>query len=91
MRLWLASNGGPIFTCLDVDKVWQNASSTKGHLKKYDRKSKEGGHAVCIVGYTKDYFIVRNSWGNWGDKGFAYASNEYARAAFDEAYGVVMK
>ena len=30
----------------------------------------EGGHAVTIVGYTKEGFIIRNSWGtSWGDKG----------------------
>lgn len=32
-----------------------------------------GGHAMCIVGYTKDSFIVRNSWGtNWNDNGYCY-------------------
>lgn len=34
-----------------------------------------GGHAILIVGYdkTKNYFIVRNSWGeDWGDKGHCY-------------------
>ena len=32
-----------------------------------------GGHAVTVVGYTKDAFILRNSWGkNWGDKGYCY-------------------
>ncbi len=26
-----------------------------------------GGHAILIIGYLKDYFIVRNSWGtDWG-------------------------
>jgi len=29
-----------------------------------------GGHAMCVVGYTRNGFILRNSWGkNWGDKG----------------------
>lgn len=29
-----------------------------------------GGHACAIVGYNKDGFIIRNSWGpNWGDHG----------------------
>ena len=32
--------------------------------------SSQGGHAVTIVGYTKDAFIIRNSWGTaWGDNG----------------------
>ena len=48
-----------------------------------------GGHAVALVGYTADHFIVRNSWSTtWGDKGFAYASYPYATEAFTEAYGV---
>ena len=48
-----------------------------------------GGHCVALVGYRKDSFIVRNSWGTgWGDKGFAYASLPYAQAAFTEAYGI---
>ena len=30
------------------------------------------GHAIAIVGYTKEGFIVQNSWGKgWGHKGFA--------------------
>jgi pimeloyl-ACP methyl ester carboxylesterase len=32
----------------------------------------EGGHAVAIVGYTREGFIIQNSWGeSWGHKGFA--------------------
>ena len=30
----------------------------------------EGGHAIAIVGWNKDGFIIRNSWGRYyGDKG----------------------
>ena len=44
---------------------------------------------MALVGYDQNQFIVRNSWGtSWGNKGFAYASNAYAAAAFTEAYGV---
>jgi C1A family cysteine protease len=30
-----------------------------------------GNHIPLIVGYSSDYWIVKNSWGtNWGEKGF---------------------
>lgn len=86
-RTWIAQNG-PLLTCLEVDKNWNNADST-GKLDKYDAASANGGHAVAIVGYTENHFIVRNSWGtSWGDGGFAYVSNSYARQAFTEVYGI---
>jgi hypothetical protein len=90
-RQWIATQG-PILTRLDCDDTWMNAKKTKGVLEKYDPKSASGGHAVTFVGYTPDSFIVRNSWGTteWGDKGFAYASEQYAKAAFTEAYGVTL-
>jgi len=32
-------------------------------------------HAVLLVGYTADYWIVKNSWGtSFGDNGFIYVS-----------------
>ncbi|MCC6474687.1 MAG: C1 family peptidase [Burkholderiales bacterium] len=32
----------------------------------------ESGHAVALVGYTRDGFVVQNSWGrSWGGGGFA--------------------
>jgi C1A family cysteine protease len=74
---------------LDVDSTWDDASFTGGKLDTYNPNSTRGGHAVALVGYTADRFIVRNSWGTgWGDKGFAYASLAYAQEAFTEAYGV---
>lgn len=90
-RKWIATNG-PILTRLNVDKTWLNATATRGKLEKYDKAGKpSGGHAVCLVGYTGEHFIVRNSWGDtWGDRGFAYASNAYAEIAFTEAYGAII-
>lgn len=89
-RRWLC-NEGPILTRLNVEGAWDSATSTNGVLKTYDSSSVRGGHAVCIVGYEKKHFIVRNSWGTtWGDGGFAYASESYAKKAFKEGYGVKM-
>jgi C1A family cysteine protease len=89
-RTWLATKG-PILTRLGVDATWDNADATKGNLDIYKPDTVRGGHAVALVGYTRDRFIVRNSWGTtWGDKGYGYASLEYAQAAFTEAYGVTL-
>lgn len=90
-RTWIANNG-PILTRLDVDKTWFNSGENRGNMDTYYPETKVGGHAVALVGYTEDRFIVRNSWGTdwWGDKGFGYASNAYAAAAFTEAYGVIL-
>jgi hypothetical protein len=86
-RNWLA-NEGPILIRLDVDDTWRDARSTKGVLEEY-HPTTDAGHAVALVGYDEDRFIVRNSWGrNWGDQGFGYASTAYAQTAFTEAYGV---
>lgn len=38
----------------------------------------EAGHAVCIVGYDRSGFLIKNSWGtSWGDKGYGWVSFEY--------------
>lgn len=34
-----------------------------------------GGHAVCIVGYNTNGYIIQNSWGsNWGINGYFYVT-----------------
>jgi C1A family cysteine protease len=97
-KSWLAIEG-PILTRLDVDSSWMDLNiDPAGKLDEYKPPSKPAGHAVTIVGYNPERFIVRNSWGTeWGDKGFAYASLGYAQEAFRfrwsgsmdlEAYGI---
>lgn len=91
-KKWLA-NTGPILAALSVDRTWQKAADTGGNLNTFLPNTQEGGHAVCIVGYTAEgRFIIRNSWGtSWGDNGFGYASPEYIAAAFyNEAYGITL-
>jgi len=91
-KSWLASHG-PIMVALSVDATWDNATAAHGILDTFQPNTVRGGHAVCVVGYTKTgRFIIRNSWGTgWGDKGFAYASQAYINAAFfNESYGITV-
>ncbi|GJM32077.1 MAG: hypothetical protein DHS20C18_10780 [Saprospiraceae bacterium] len=88
-KSWL-SQKGPILTRLNVDASFMNASSSNGDLDTYGTYH-YGGHAIAIVGYTGNRFIIRNSWGeSWGDGGFAYASYDYASKAFTESYGIIL-
>jgi hypothetical protein len=89
-RKWLGSGGGPMLVRLNVDRTWDEATATHGELDNYKQETARGGHAVALVGYTRQRrFITRNSWGTgWGDNGYGYASEEYAQQAFTEAYGV---
>ena len=89
LRMWIASIG-PIIAMTDTDSNFRNYDNG-GKLDFYDLQTvvPDTGHAIAIVGYTKDCFIIRNSWGtDWGDNGYAYASNEYVEAAFCEGYGI---
>ena len=56
---------GPCFITFPV----YNSSSEFWKEKKNNKK--RGGHAVVLVGYNKEGFIVRNSWGIlWGNRGY---------------------
>jgi hypothetical protein len=51
----------------------RNGKTKKISIPVIQRKGRaDGGHAIAIVGYTTDGFIIQNSWGkSWGNKGFA--------------------
>lgn len=71
---------------------WMASKETDEFTTRPETFIVRGGYAVCVVGYTSDRFIVRNSWGTgWGDKGFGFASHNYINAAFfAESYGVTL-
>ncbi len=82
---------GILFATLMVHKGWEeptgepkqyeyfrNGKKIKIKLPVIERKdSADDVHAIAIVGYTKDGFIIQNSWGEtWGENGFALLTYE---------------
>lgn len=80
------SEVGILYCTLMVHDGWDKPSGTGDTIRYIVEKavreielpiiSREGratsGHAVAIVGYTKDGFVIQNSWGEtWGNRGFA--------------------
>lgn len=66
-----ALQSGPIAVAIEVQKSFQfykNAVYQQPRNCGYKLN-----HGVVIVGYTPDYWIVKNSWGtSWGMSGYAY-------------------
>lgn len=55
--------------------VYSDFMSYKGGVYEHVTGTKQGGHAIKILGWGnddgKDYWLCANSWGpNWGEKGF---------------------
>jgi len=55
-----------------------NAGWSSANIRAPKAGEKLWGHAVAIVGYTKDKLIIQNSWGaDHGDKGMFYTFANY--------------
>ena len=49
---------------------FETYNETERMWKQIDNEPPLGGHGMCVVGYNKEGFIIRNSWGtNWGNNG----------------------
>ena len=60
-------------------------------LDAFDAASASFNHAVALVGYAPNGFLVRCSWGtDWGRDGYAVATEPYLAEATLESYGVVV-
>lgn len=81
LKYALISNG-PCFGALPV-----YSTSDPEFWKETDEY--HGGHAISIVGYTPEGFIIRNSWGKgWGYDGYTFIKLEDFKA-FWELWTVV--
>ncbi len=62
---------GPI--PVGIDSASWHMEMYRGGVLKASQCGKDIDHAVLVVGFTPDYWIIRNSWGkDWGDDGYLY-------------------
>ena len=64
----------PLLAGITLWKSYRQAKKNGGYIPRYTSGDERvGGHAMIIVGYTKDHVIWKNSWGSqWGDEGYVY-------------------
>src|SRR5579885_56831 len=79
----VAINTGPNFSDVGRDGIFNAAEAPSG---------RHGRHAMLIVGYTGNFFIVKNSWGeDWGDKGYCYIPKNVLAASEPDLVAVLVK
>lgn len=76
-------NTGPAFSDIGRDGIFGAAEPPSGQ---------HGRHAMLIVGYIGNFFIVKNSWGtDWGDKGYCYIPKAVLAASDPEFIAVLLR
>lgn len=89
MKWWLFHRG-PVLTRLNVNKPFIRANRRTGVLDDTSKKTSYG-HAVCVVGFSDEGVLLRNSWGRrWGEHGHLWVSWRYAKLFLTESYGIVL-
>ncbi len=79
----VAINTGPAFSQVGRDGVFSAAEPASG---------RHGRHAMLIVGYTGNFYIIKNSWGeNWGDKGYCNVPKNVLAESEPDLIAVLVK
>jgi hypothetical protein len=86
-RRWMDQQG-PVLLAVKVDQAFIDGPEV---LDEYDAGSASFNHAAALVGYSPNGFLIRCSWGeDWGQDGYALATESYLERAAIESYGVVV-
>ena len=79
----VAMNTGQAFSDVGRDGQFSAAEAPSG---------RHGRHAMLIVGYTGNFFILKNSWGpEWGVKGYCYVPKNVLEQSDPELVAVLVK
>jgi hypothetical protein len=79
----VSMNTGNSFSQVGRDGLFNAAEPPSGQ---------HGRHAMLIVGYTGNFYIVKNSWGtDWGDQGYCYIPKKVLADSDPEFIAVLLK
>jgi len=88
---YILNTHGPVTVAIDVGTTELLMSYEDGVFPAI-ACGQEVDHAVTIVGYTPDYWIVRNSWSaDWGEDGYFYLERGANACGVAEYIGYVSK
>jgi hypothetical protein len=90
----ILASGASLWIAMKIDGLSWSSSKIRangGVIPNWDRAG--GGHAIVMSGYretpTGRQYLIHNSWGlSWGDKGYAWVSEEMVNKNMHYAYRV---
>ncbi|XP_062136130.1 procathepsin L-like [Drosophila sulfurigaster albostrigata] len=75
---------GPIAVAVDA----RNFQHYRGGIFNDRNCNKQVNHAVIVVGYGSDYWLIKNSWGGWGEQGYMRLARNHNNMCHVATYGV---
>jgi hypothetical protein len=79
----VSMNTGEAFSDVGRDGMFNAAEAPSGQ---------HGRHAMLMVGYTGNFYIIKNSWGtDWGDNGYCYVPKKVLEESDPELIAVLVK
>ena len=82
MPVHVSMNTGPAFSSIGRDGIVNSAEPPSGQ---------HGRHAMLCVGYTGNFFIIKNSWGtDWGENGYCYVPRTVLMESDPEFVAVIL-
>jgi hypothetical protein len=86
------SAGCPVHVAMNTGEAFSDVGRD-GQFNAAEKPSgQHGRHAMLIIGYTGNFYIIKNSWGTeWGDKGYCYVPKNVLEQSDPELVAVLVK
>jgi hypothetical protein len=91
----IISQGDDLWVAFNVNRNNWKSSAMVDHVIQDYAVTEATGHAVVLSGYRtvngRKQFLIHNSWGeSWGDRGYAWISEDMVRGQLRYAYRVAV-
>ena len=84
------SAGCPVQVSMNTGTNFSNLGRDGMFVSAEEPSGEHGCHAMLIVGYRGNFYIVKNSWGtDWGDKGYCYIPHKVLAESEPEFVAIV--
>jgi Papain family cysteine protease len=86
------SSGFPVHVSMNTGSAFSDVGRDGRFDAAEGPSGRHGRHAMLIVGYTGNFFTLKNSWGtDWGDQGYCYVPKNVLAASDPDFVAVLLK